>query len=407
MLRKPVRLECEQLEDRSLPAITIAFNYSLDTNQFFADPNRKLILQRAAQMLTAHLDDTLAAITPTSTNTWVPSVNNPSTGTKKTLSGKTKIPANTIIVYVGGRNLTDALALGGAGGYTARGSRTWLNTIKARGEPGALLAAPTDVAPRTGSIAFDTVGTKWHFGLTTEGLAGDEMDFMSVAMHELGHILGVTNASPSWARLISGNTFTGAKTREVNGGDNVFLSTDKSHFAEGTNYNEIEAALDPSITVGERKFFGALDFAALDDIGWEVNALDDTLLHAQDKVAKASEDGNIHTLSFDAAIGTAKDVDFYRVYAGPGMRLSVTVSAAATGEPIDTYVRLYDNAGTVLETADQGLSGGTDSFFFTLAEEDYFHVAVSTYANRNYNPLAMNSGPGGPLGSYRITITIL
>lgn len=63
--------------------------------------------------------------------------------------------------------------------------------------------------------------------------------------------------------------FTGENSVAEFGG-NVPLSG-SSHFREGTEDDGNEVAMDPSILVGTRKLFTALDDAALADIGWELN----------------------------------------------------------------------------------------------------------------------------------------
>lgn len=413
MQKKQPKLTCEQLEDRCTPSISIQFDYSRDTNGFINDSARRTALENAALMVTARLDDTLAAITPSGTNTWKPSIIHPGTGAKVTLSGKTKVPANTIIIFAGGRNLADGtLGIGGRSSVSSSGTTAWLNRVKGRGEPGALLAKPTDTAPAIGHITFDTVGTNWHFGATTSGLDSNESDFMSVAMHEVTHVLGINNSSSnSWSQLISGNFFTGKKTRAANGGTNVRVHSGKGHFAEGVkNSNGVEAAMDPTLTRGTRKFLGALDFAALDDIGWDIRTSDGSIFRAKDKIAKPERDsGGLVTgdsVLFNGRIESSKDVDIYRIFADATINLSVSVSAVSGGQNVDTYVRLYDGAGNSLKTADQGGTGGTDSLSYKINRKDYYYIAVSSYANRAYDPLSFESGPGGPLGDYRMVITL-
>lgn len=401
-------LNCEQLEDRALPSVSIQFNYSLDTNGFFSDTARRDLLTRAALLLTSKLNDTLSAITPSGTNTWTPEITHPATGARKTLTRNMQIPADKIIVYAGGRNLDGFAGIGGPGAFAANGSTSWLNTVRGRGEAGALLADPTDTAPAVGSITFDTnPSSPWHFGKSTNGLSNNEIDFLSIAVHELGHVLGIGTAA-SWYELVSGGRFTGARTRQVHG-SNVLLDLDDegkySHFAENTQTPEgTEAAMDPNLLNGTRKFFGDIDFAALDDIGWEPRGSDDSLYRAQDTLSIDSP--GLGSRGFAGAIGTSTDVDFYRVFAVQGASLFVAISAAPTGTRIDTFVRVYDFAGTVLATGDQGAVGGRDSITLTVPRTDYYFIAVSSFANRTYNPFSINSGPGGPLGTYQVDLEL-
>lgn len=258
----------EPLEGRSLFSVAVQFDYSLDTNGFFNDADRRTVLQAAANALTNRLTDTLDAITPTGTNTWSIVGTHPSTGAMFNVANKS-VAANTVVVYVGGYDIAGStLGLGGPTGWSASGTSGWLSAIRTRGEAGAGTTPRTDFAPAAGSIAFDSA-TPWFFGTTTAGLTGSNFDFYSVATHELGHVLGVGTSDP-WEKLASGGTFQGAKSKAVYGGA-VPLDPSRSHLSDGvTVTGSTESALDPTIAKGVRKSFNALDYAALDDIGWDV-----------------------------------------------------------------------------------------------------------------------------------------
>ena len=400
----------EVLEVRQMPAVNIVLDYSLDTKGFFSDTARRTLLDKAATMIESRLNDTLSAIKPSGSNTWKPSLTHPATGQSFTLPGSTSIAADTIVVYAGGRDLPGGtLGVGGGGGFASNGSPAWNSTVKGRSESGVLSTSQTDVAPWGGSITFDTTGVNWHFGSTTTGLDSNESDFLSVAMHELGHVMGL-GTSKSWERLVSGGTFNGANAR-AEFGRNVPTQSGGGHFANDTQNDGLEAAMDPSITTGTRKLFGNLDFAALKDIGWEVNTVDDTIHQAQDQLAKPVADsgliGGSDAVVFVGRMDNAKDVDIYRVFIGSGVKLSTSTFAPRTGTRIDTNLKLYDTGGTVLKTADrEGGVGGTDSYDFTSRRADYYFIAVSSSGNRTYDPFRSNSGPGGTIGDYQIGITL-
>lgn len=401
------RLTCERLEDRSQPSVAFQFDYSLDTQGFFNDSSRRAALESAGKMLASRLDDSLSAISPSGTNTWKATFPNPATGSMVTKSNLT-VPANTVVVFAGGRDLSaGTLAIGGYGGYSSSGTTAWNTLVKGRGQSGATLASPTDFAPWGGAITFDTVGTSWHFGKSTSGLDAGESDFVSVAEHELGHLLGLGTAK-SWTRLVSNGTFVGANAKVANGGRAVPLDAGRGHFAEGTRSDGLEAALDPSLTQGTRKLFGRLDFAALKDVGWNVSTTNDTLYQAAHQLTGSAPDpqlGGQDAVVFTGSIGSSKDVDVYRVYIHAGTTLSVSTSGYNTNK-VDTYLKLFDGNGSVLTTADQGGTGGTDTLTYRVARSDYYYVAVSSYGNRSYDPFTANSGPGGATGDYRIGISV-
>lgn len=258
-------------------AISIQFDYTYDTGNFFSGANigRRSYLDAAAQAFTLELSDSLSAIVPYGNNTWSASFSDPSTGNTISLSNL-QIQANTLVVYVGARNLGGStLGIGGPGGYSISGSQqSWFDTVEARGQTGALASTPTDFGPWGGSIVFNST-SPWYFDSdpsTMESFFGQD-DFYSVALHELAHTLGFGTA-PSWMADVSGTTFTGAASTLVYGGLHPSVSADQGHWADGTSSkifgtNTVqETDMDPAITVGTRKYLTSLDYAGLQDVGW-------------------------------------------------------------------------------------------------------------------------------------------
>ena len=249
--------------------IMIQFDFSHDTTGFFDSPDRRVVLQLAAHTLTARLGDDLAAIVPNKRNTWSASFLNPPTGNMATVTNLV-VPSNTLIVFVGARKLPGTqTGQGGPGGFSASGRSSFLNTVAARGESGALRDAPTDFGPWGGSITFDQ-DTNWHFGTTVNELGFSEADFLTTALHELGHVLGFGTA-PSWTELVVGEEFTGpAAIAEYDADGNVPLSPTLGHWIAGTTEEGALSIMTPSTLSGTRTAFGKLDFAGLDDIGWDL-----------------------------------------------------------------------------------------------------------------------------------------
>ncbi|MGV3483812.1 MAG: dockerin type I domain-containing protein [Planctomycetaceae bacterium] len=249
--------------------VQIRFDYSLDTTGFLSAANRRAALNAAASIVSSRLTDTLSAIRPSGTNTWTASTFHPATGAVVNFNNL-NIAANEIVVYVGARELgTSQLGSGGPGGIAARGTSDWLNTVSGRGQAGALATPKTDFGPWGGSLAFDS-STNWYFGLDQAGLQSSQQDFITVAVHELTHLLGFGTA-PSWTALVSGAGFVGPKAQAAyDAGAIVPLSTDRGHFLETITDSGRKTLMGPVIEAGKRDTLTPLDLAALDDIGWTV-----------------------------------------------------------------------------------------------------------------------------------------
>ncbi|MDB5390828.1 MAG: Calx-beta protein [Planctomycetaceae bacterium] len=302
------QIEC--LEDRSLLTVSFDFNYTLDSSNFFDTQQKRDALQQAANLLASHLNDVLTAITPGGGNSWLATFADPSTGLP-TSQANLSIGESSIEVFVGARDFpTGQLAEGAFGGYSASGSPAWEDTLAARGQAGALVPAgqpATDFGPWGGSLSFDNQGTDWYFGSSASGIGANQTDFMSVAMHELGHLLGFGD-SESFVRLVVGSSFTGPNAiAAYDGIGDPPLSGDRGHWALGLTDGGQEVAMDPTLTPGTRKLFTGLDYAALNDIGWNSNTLpaNATVLITPTTNLVTTESGG--TASFQVVLGSQPD----------------------------------------------------------------------------------------------------
>jgi len=292
-------------------AIDIQIDYSLDAGGFFNQAGAQEAMEAVAVFFEEKLTDSLLAIDQNAFGgsvSWSAVTAHPATGGSTSFPAFV-VPADTIIVFVGSRDLPAGNAgVASSGGFSAGGSSLvfddWLALLNGRGHAGAAFtnaALRTDFSPWGGSIAFDSVPDRpWHFQL--EGRpSGSNTGFVSTALHEMGHILGV-GLSDSWKNQIVGGVFTGPVSREAfgnvnppvqvpNGGHwqddaacvapagwdpanplNV-LSLAYGSFGQVHGHMQI-AAMDPSSCVvssyPHQQVFTDLDFAALADIGWEV-----------------------------------------------------------------------------------------------------------------------------------------
>ncbi|MDP3073006.1 MAG: hypothetical protein Q8N18_22120 [Opitutaceae bacterium] len=264
-------------------ALTITFDYSYDAAGFFSGANtgRRGVLEQAAAAFSSRLTDSLTAITPAGGNTWTASFAHPSNpGTTVSLSNLS-ISADTIVVYIGATDLgAGALGQGAPGGVSASGNANWTSTVTTRGQPGAAGLNPTDFGPWGGAITFNSTAA-WHFDsnpATLENFPG-QFDFYSIALRELGHVLGF-GTSGSWFSNMPGSTpsaaaFGGANAVAVYGGQ-VPLAAGNAHWLSGTTSTALgsgapqDAVMGATLSAGTRTYLTALDAAALQDVGWTV-----------------------------------------------------------------------------------------------------------------------------------------
>ncbi len=272
--------------------LKIKFDYSLDSGGFFSGANlsRRTFLENAANSLISRFTDDLAPIEPgglmhTSVSIFHPSSGLPTQleGTLTPLAQDIPVAANEIILYAGSRDLpgdtrgagTFAIPAASLDRFTA-GSQAEVDAILAqftafqanvrgRGEAGALLSSPTDFAPSFGSISFDNA-TEFYFD-QPEGILPNQIDFTSVATHELAHALGF-GVSDSWKQLARTGTYTGDRANAAFvGTGSVPIVVD--HWAQSVVAIQ-PTLMTPEIKAGEQVLFSPLDFAGMEDLGWEL-----------------------------------------------------------------------------------------------------------------------------------------
>ncbi|QDS98694.1 matrixin family metalloprotease [Adhaeretor mobilis] len=280
-------------------AIDINIDYTYDSSSFFGSGNpdgaasgtlARNALEAAADYFSGILNDTFEPVTipepfvgAESTFTWSFNFTNPSTGSGVVLT-EGGVVSDEYRIYAGARNI-GTLGIGGPGSWarSLEGSGTLYGNeiaeynakkdsfepvVYTRGDP------ESEFASWGGQATFDT-SANWHYDHTVPPTSNSQNDFFSVALHELGHALGM-GASPEWNALVSNGFFTGAASYVANDGASPAVSD--GHWTPNTQSTVYgtstlqEAAMDPNITTGTRKLWTDLDAAGLTDIGWSVAA---------------------------------------------------------------------------------------------------------------------------------------
>ena len=337
------------------PTVAVVIDYSLDANGFFDTQQKRDLLQQAADSVVKWFSDQLMPITPAGTDSWDAVLDHPATGLQQTITNPS-VGANQVLLFAGGRDMTDALGRGGPGGYQARGSAAWRDRVALRGQSAA---GGPEFAPWGGAITFDTApSSPWHFGQTTSGLSGAN-DFLSVAAHEVAHLLGF-GTSDAWHDQAPGTThrFAGpASVALYDGAGDVPLNDDDSHWANGTRDEGQEVAMDPLITVGTRHLLTPLDYAGLDDIGWSmpprVTAVTASSVTVPGAAPKQFSVTYSHYAAIDAATVDAADVSLVAP-GGAALPASVASQSSADGGASRTVTYSLAAPGGTWDAADNG-----------------------------------------------------
>ena len=412
-----------------LLTLNFDFDYTYDTSNFFNTAQKRETLELAAAIIGSQLGDSLNAINPSGANSWSAIFPRPDNGATVEVDNPS-IAADTLLVYVGARNLGTSVGNGGFGGYRASGTTSWQNNVNYRGETGE--TSGTDFGPWGGQLTFNTA-TDFHFGETVEGLDNDESDFLSVAIHELSHLLGFGLAG-SFTSHVSGGRFNGPEAvAEFDGSGNVPLSSSGSHIAGSTTDEGRESAMDPGLARGERKLLTQLDWAVLADMGWEYNtSLNRDWGDAPNSSypTKASSNGARHVLGSGLELGVTADPEsdghsgsgdgddddgfndddgvVFNSALQAGETITIDVTATAAGR-LDAWID-FNGDGDWSDSGEQifdtrSLSAGENRLTITVPSganqgDTYARFRLSSAGGLNFT----GNAPDGEVEDYLVTI---
>jgi hypothetical protein len=314
-------------------AINIVLDYSDDTF-FAAHPTAKASLEAAAQEISNLIISPLNATATSNAETvnsamvtfnYSLSIKNPTTGQPQTINAAA-LPANQVRIYVGMQNIETGSEEGQGGpgsvGVSAnvsyfnqsdvpaavaataldantnltRGGGPIINTLSSPGFSGIPNSQFSfNFGSLAGNLWFDSdtnndnttdsdavLNNFWQFD-HTKPVGPGQLDFYSVALHEMLHALGFSTSASWTARDSSGSpaNWTGAQVIALEGTGTNVLQPDGEHINSNllsTTFNGDQLqqpVMSPTINIGTRKQVTDLDLAFMRDIGWQTAVLGD------------------------------------------------------------------------------------------------------------------------------------
>jgi len=235
---------------------SIELDYSYDKFGFFNNPSRREAVAYAAELWASIIQDDFNKIPAGSAF----EIRHPSID-GSTIDVTLAEDVDDLIIFVGARDISgNTLALGGPSGYSLVGDEFYLRVADNFRDKGP----SKNFEPWAGVLTFDT-GTNWNYSLKPP--SSDQNDLLTVALHEIGHVLGIGTSS-TFKSFVNDQEFTGTNTVTLNSYA-LPLSQDKSHVSD--NYNENNVLMDPSTTIGDRVQISEIDKAILSDLGYLID----------------------------------------------------------------------------------------------------------------------------------------
>jgi hypothetical protein len=240
---------------------SIGFEYAYDTAAYFDEPKRKL-LSNAGESWARYIESEFADV-PAGTAL---RARHPEHIDMEGMVFNLDYEIDDVVILMGS-SLID-----GEGTTLASSSSSFTNQVT----DVALLEALRNryegnpFQPWMAQTTFDTEEV-WAVDATPEtddDLPAAENDFLSTAIHEFGHVLGIGSAAAFDALIENGN-FVGRKAMEVHGGP-VPLAPDESHFARDISSRGKVPSMELGTAPGQRKRPTALDLAVLQDLGYSI-----------------------------------------------------------------------------------------------------------------------------------------
>ncbi|MEM9967991.1 MAG: DUF4214 domain-containing protein [Pseudomonadota bacterium] len=235
-------------------SFSIEFDYRFDTEGFFTTEARAAMESAAGIWENLIKDDfpTFLAGQPFS-------ILNLATGLREDVILDQDV--DDVLIFVNTSNiLGGSLAEAGASGFDVGGDINRLRyTSDFRG-----MGPATDFEPFIGIISFDP---SFDWGFAIDAPEPGKYDLITVAIHEIGHVLGI-GGSAAFDQFLQNDRFVGPNALAQTSGAGIELETDLAHIA--ADLESGPHAMERGTSRGERDLPSALDQAILADIGYEI-----------------------------------------------------------------------------------------------------------------------------------------
>ncbi len=238
-------------------SFNIKFDYRFDNANFFT-PERKAILEQAGNIWSSYIQDDFTPIPAQEPLKFL--IDN---SEREVTLNK---PIDDVIIFVSSVNLNSDTSLTlGEGSFYADFAKDSDRESRIIG---------SDFEPWLGTIEFNANAVNnLYFDSTPKtdnDIPPDKQDFLSLSLHEIGHVLGI-GTSDAFTNQIEEGKFVGKKSVLLNHVQPIPLDADKNHIQDGFSLDpRRDALLDKSFTFGERNLPTNLDLAILADIGYLV-----------------------------------------------------------------------------------------------------------------------------------------
>lgn len=244
----------------------IKFDYRYDTTGFFTE-ERKVIVEQAKDIWSSYIQDEFDSIPAGEV-------------LKFTINGVEQEvtfdePIDDLVIFISSVELDSGDLTLGEGAFFANFQLGSDRQDRIQGD---------DFEPWLGTVEVNAnAEDRFYFDPTPEtddDIPSNRQDFLSLMIHEIGHILGIGTAN-AFENQVENNAFAGTQSISVNNGQPIPLDEDLDHIEDGHTIapGDSDAALDKSFTFGERNLPTDLDLAILSDIGYEILAYDAVPVH--------------------------------------------------------------------------------------------------------------------------------